>query len=68
MEERRVRGLPMLTWEDYVKRDLAGIGGEWIIRVKDRRSGDDSETGSEEEGNKKFEDGYRCQPHPGLQR
>ena len=46
VEGSRIRGIPRLTWEDCVKRDLAGMGGEWIIREKDRRSGDDSETGS----------------------
>ena len=32
--EGRRRGRP--RWEDYVKRDLVGVGGEWRMRARDR--------------------------------
>ena len=32
---RRRRGGPILRWEDWVKRGLAGVEGEWRIRARD---------------------------------
>ena len=64
---RRRRGRPRLRWEDCLKRDLAEVGGEWRTRVRDRGSGENSETGLVME-KKKVEDQYQCQPHPGFQR
>ena len=34
VEGRRRRG--RLRWEDCVKRDLVGVGGEWRKRARDR--------------------------------
>ena len=34
------RGRPRLRWEDCVKTDLVGVGGEWRMRVRESRSGD----------------------------
>ena len=39
-----------LRWEDCVKRDLAGLGGE--REMGESRGGGESETGSVMEGNK----------------
>ena len=38
---RRRRGRPKLRWEDGVKLDLAGVGGEWTMRERDSGSGND---------------------------
>ena len=38
VQGRRRRG--RLRWEDYMKRDLAGVGGEWRMKTRDRGSGD----------------------------
>ena len=35
VDGRRRRGRPRLRWEDCVKRDMAGVGGEWRIRTRD---------------------------------
>ena len=47
---REGRRRPILRWEDRVKRDLAGVGGEWRMRARDRGGvetvgGDGSEMG-----------------------
>ena len=34
VEGRRRRGRPRARWEDCVKRDLVGLGGEWRMRAK----------------------------------
>ena len=39
VESRRRRGRPRLRWEDCVKIDLAGVGGEWRMRARDRGRG-----------------------------
>ena len=36
VDGRRRSGRPRLRWEDCVKRDLAGVGGEWRRRARDR--------------------------------
>ena len=36
VEGRRRRVRPILRWEDCVKRDLEGVGGEWRMRARDR--------------------------------
>ena len=33
---RRRRGRLRLRWEDCMKRDLVGVGGEWRMRAWDR--------------------------------
>ena len=33
--EGRRRGRPRLSWEDCVKRDLVGMGGEWRTSASD---------------------------------
>ena len=40
VEGRRRRGRLRLRWEECVKRDLAGVGGEGRMRTRDRGSGD----------------------------
>ena len=40
VEGGRRRGRPGLRWEDCVKRDLAGVGGEWRMRARDGGSGE----------------------------
>ena len=30
------RHRPKLRWEDCMKRDLVGVGGEWIMKARDR--------------------------------
>ena len=52
------RGRQRLRWEDSVKRDLAGVGGEWRTRgrnegVKTGISGDGSYLGTVTEGEEK---------------
>ena len=37
VDGRRRKGRPRLRWEDYVKRGLAGVGGEWRMRARDER-------------------------------
>ena len=39
VEGRRRRGRQRLRWEDCVKRDLVGVGGEWRMRVRDSGNG-----------------------------
>ena len=43
------RGRPRLRWEDSMKGDLGGVGGEWTMRARDggveTGGGDGSETG-----------------------
>ena len=41
VEGRRRGGRPRLRWEDCVKRDLVGVGGEWKARARDRGIGGD---------------------------
>ena len=41
VEGRRRRGRLRLRWEDCVKRDLVGVGGEWRMGARDWGSGDD---------------------------
>ena len=41
--------------EDCVKRDLAGVGGEWRTRASD---------GEWRRRRENIDDRYRCQPHP----
>ena len=36
VEGRRIKGRPRLRWEDCVKRDLEGVGGEWRTRARGR--------------------------------
>ena len=38
VEGKRRRGRPRMRWEDWVKRDLERVGGEWRTTAKDRRS------------------------------
>ena len=33
---RRRSGRPILRWEDCVKGDLVGVGGEYRMRARDR--------------------------------
>ena len=40
VEGRMKRGSPKLRWEDCMKRDLAGMGGEWRMRATDRSGND----------------------------
>ena len=40
VEGRRRRVRPRLRWEDCVKRDLVGVGGEWRTRARDRGGGE----------------------------
>ena len=40
LKGRSRRGRPGWRWEDCVKTDLAGLGGEWRTTVWDRGSGD----------------------------
>ena len=35
VDSRRRKGRPRLRWDDCVKRDLAGVGGEWRMRTRD---------------------------------
>ena len=35
MESRRRKGRPRLRWEDCVKKNLAGVGGEWRMKARD---------------------------------
>ena len=42
------------SWEDYRKRGVTDVGGEWRTRARDTGEGDGSETsGVKEEENKK---------------
>ena len=41
VESRRRRGRPRLRWEDCVKRELVGLGGEWGTRARERGNGED---------------------------
>ena len=61
-------GTQRLGWEDCVKRGLAGVGGEWRMRARDRGEWRQRRNGISdgEEGKTKLDDRYRCQPHPGL--
>ena len=38
VEGKRRRGRPRMQWEDWVKRDLERVGGEWRTTARDRRS------------------------------
>ena len=56
-----------------MKRYLVGMGGEERMRARDGGvetvGGDGSETGAVTKKKKgRYDDQYRCQPHPGLQR
>ena len=46
--EGRRRERPRLRWEDCIKKDLVGVGGEWRMRARDGGvemvGGDGSET------------------------
>ena len=39
VEGRRRRGRPRLRWEDCMKRGLEGVGEDWRMSARDRRSG-----------------------------
>ena len=43
VDDRRRRGRPRLRWEDCMKSDMAGVGGEWRMRARDGRVEDESE-------------------------